>query len=246
MPLGALFGVGAAAVGAGGTAAAFGGATAGASILGGSIGAAALPTVGAGIGLGSVAAGGGTLAAIGSGVMSVLPFASMALTGISSVMGAKSQVQSGDAALQAAEYNAQVNEYNAKMLEDQAEAVKLSTNYKVAQEAKEHRRFLSFQKSRYAKAGVVIDSGSPLLNLNETAYLSAMDRFMTGYAGDLESTSLKNKANILRSNAGFARYQGDVAKSTADYSATGTLLSGLGKMGSTYFSRNGTYRDYFG
>jgi hypothetical protein len=243
--LSVLFGMGAA--GAGGTAAAFGGATAGASILSGSIGAAALPTVGAGIGIGSAAAAtGGTLAALGSGVMSVLPFASMALTGLSSVMGAKAQMQSGDAALQAAEYNAQVNEYNAKMMEDQAEAVKLSTDYKVQQEAKQHRRFLSFQKSRYAKSGVVVDSGSPLLNLNETAYLSAMDRFMTEYAGDLEATTLRNKANVLRSNAGFVRYQGDVAKSTADYSATGTLLSGLGKMGSTYFSRTGTYRDYFG
>jgi hypothetical protein len=117
----------------------------------------------------------------------------------------------------------------------------------VAQEAKEHRRFLSFQKSRYAKSGVVMDSGSPLLNLNETAYLSAMDRFMTGYAGDIEQTTLKNKANILKSNAGFLRYQGDVANTTADYSATGTLLSGLGKMGSTYLaSRKGMYyRDYF-
>lgn len=169
------------------------------------------------------------------------------LTAVGSVMAAGSQRDSGDAAKNTAEYNARINEINAEMLEDEAKAVKESTRYKVAQMAREHRRFLSIQKTRYAKAGVVLDSGSPLLNFNQTAYLSAMDRFMTGYAGDIEATQLTNKANILRSNAGFARYQGSVAQSTAYNQATGTLISGLGKLGSQYLSLNrpGTYTEFF-
>lgn len=246
MPLFAGVGVAAAA----GSGAAFGGATAGASIMAGTIGAASTATVGAGIGLGTAAtigtaaaAGGGILAAISS----YMPYAMMGVSALSAMQAADSQEDSGDAARATAEYNARINELNAQLLDDEAKAVKDATDYKIASMAREHRRFLSIQKTRYAKAGVVLDSGSPLLNLNETAYLSAMDRAMVGEAGEVEATSLTNRANILRSNAEFARYTGSIAQDTAKKNATSTLISGLGKIGASYLSlkSQGRYKDYF-
>lgn len=231
MPL--FAGVGVAAAGWGGAAA---GATAAASTTAASIGTAAA------IG-GAAAAGGGILAAVSS----YMPYAMMGVSALSAMQAADSQEDSGDAARATAEYNARINELNAQLLDDEAKAVKDATDYKIASMAREHRRFLSIQKTRYAKAGVVLDSGSPLLNLNETAYLSAMDRAMVGEAGEVEATSLTNRANILRSNADFARYTGSIAQDTAKKNATSTLISGLGKIGASYLSlkSQGRYKDYF-
>jgi len=223
------------------TTSAFGGMTSGASIMTGSVGAAAAPSVGAGISVGSSTA---TAAGTGASWAGSLSHVATILTATGAIMGANSQMKAGDAAKDMADYNARVNELNAKMMDDEAKAARAASNYKVAQMAREHRRFLSFQKTRFADANVVSDVGSPLLDLNETVYLSAMDRFMTGYQGDLQVTELTNKANILRSNAGFMRYQGNIAQDTSRSVAASTLISGLGKVGSIYLDKR--YRDSYG
>lgn len=208
---------------------AFGGAVGG-SLLAGTVTAAAAPTIGAGIGLGTAAASAG----IGSTLMSALPYALMGVSAIGSMQSARSQVASGDSAAANAEYNAKVAEYNASVMEEDAKAAKLSSDYEADKLKREARRLEGRQRALYAKGGVTAE-GSPLLVMAEDAGIAAKDIYMTRYSGTVKAQNYNSQANLLRSNASFYRYGGGVAQNTAQNSATGTLLSGLGNMGRTYF-----------
>lgn len=194
-----------------------------------------------------MAIGTATAATAGGVISSVLPWASLGMTAIGAVNAAGAQTGSGNAARAAAEYNAQVNRLNADMMDREAAQVRAATDYSTSQLKSRQMRFASMQAARLASSGVSMASDSPLMQLNETARLSALDRYMNDYQGEIQITSLKNKASILRSNADFTAWSGGVAQQNAYDTATGTLVAGLGKMGGNYYTmkRSPTYSDYF-
>jgi hypothetical protein len=148
--------------------------------------------------------------------MPAVPYLIMAGAG----MMAMNQFQAGQAQQKA--YNA-----NAEMANQEAEANLVATGYKTQIMERDARAMSARQRVLYAKAGVDITSGSPLLIMAEDAGRAAEDRYMTGYAGQVEATKLRNQGNLYR-------YYGDQAASAGRSGAMATLVSGLGSAGSSY------------
>jgi hypothetical protein len=135
--------------------------------------------------------------------MAALPFIFAGVSAVGSIMSANAQVQEGKAQEAAYNYNAQVTTQNAAT-EEEASRLKL-------------RKLLGTQAAMYAKAGIDLSSGSPLLMLADTAAQGEQEALSIRYKG-------QNEANLQR-------FYGQQASKTATAKATGTLVTGLGNAG---------------
>jgi hypothetical protein len=123
-------------------------------------------------------------------------------------MSAFGQYQQGQAQAAASEYNAAATEEKGKYEESQARD--------------RLRRLLGTQRALYAKAGVDITSGSPLLVMADTAA-----------QGEQEALNIRRG---YQTEAGIDRFYGKQYKKAGMIGAGSTFLSGLGKAGTEYAS----------
>jgi len=133
----------------------------------------------------------------------------MAMAGMSAVGGGISafgQYKAGQMQKTAYDYNAAVDIQNMQE-EEQASEAKFSS-------------LMGKQASLYAKAGVDISSGSPLLIRAWTAATGTEEQGRIQEAGTERAT--------------LERFYGEEAEAGADVSAFSTFLSGLGKAGIGY------------
>jgi len=142
----------------------------------------------------------GTLALIGLGV-----------SGAGTALSAVSQYRAGQAQEEAYKYNAGVAEQKGI--------------YEETQSRDKLRKLLSSQKALYAKAGVDMTSGSPLLLMADTAA-----------QGEMEALNIRKG---YQSEAKMNRYYGNQAKKAGNIKAGSTFLSGLGSVGTQYASMKG-------
>lgn len=94
-----------------------------------------------------------------------------------------------------------------------------------AQEEYEHRlkleKLMARQRALYAKAGVDMSSGSPLLVLSETAA-----------EGEREALAIRTGA---KEESSLERFYGEQARRAGAIGAGGTFLTGLGQTGTSYY-----------
>lgn len=140
--------------------------------------------------------------------MPAIPFIAMGISAAGGLMSAQSQAAAGEAEKQANYANARVIEMNAAKAE--------------AKNRLENKRILSTQRALYAKAGVDMSSGSPLLIMSESAA-----------EGERESMDIRTAG---KREARLMRYYGRQAKSSADAQAGATLLTTLGNSANQYYS----------
>lgn len=143
--------------------------------------------------------------------------AATAIMLVGSLVSAVSQYQAGQAQKDA--YKA-----NARMAAQEAEAIDVSTNYKVQKEKEKARALSARQRVLYAKAGVDLSSGSPLLVMAEDAGRMEEDIYMTQYAGDVQALKARNQASMYR-------WSGNQAAKAGTTNAFSTLVQGLGSAG---------------
>ena len=115
-------------------------------------------------------------------------------------MSAMGKYQEGKQAKQAHDYNAEVAEQEAA--------------YKEKESRLRFKRIIGRQLSLYAKAGVDISTGSPLLIMSQTAAEGELEALNIRYAGE-------NLANM-------ERWYGKRAKRAGKIAAWSTLLAGGG------------------
>jgi hypothetical protein len=130
-------------------------------------------------------------------------------SGIGAVSGGVSaiaQYKKGQGESAAYDYNANVALEKMKQ-DEEASAYKFSA-------------LMGKQRSLYAKAGVDITSGSPLLVLADTAMQAEEERQRIEYAGE--------------TSAQLQKYYGDVAEYTGKVGAGTTFLTSLGRAGLGY------------
>ncbi len=120
-----------------------------------------------------------------------------------STMSAAGTYQSGQAQKEAYEYNANVATEKGKYEEEQSR-LRLS-------------RLMGTQRALYAKAGVDLSSGSPLLTLAETAY-----------QGEQEAQNIRRG---YKSEATINRFYGVQASKAGTMGAISTFTQGLGQAG---------------
>lgn len=153
---------------------------------------------------------------------------------ISAAFSAFSAIQQGRAQKQAAEYNAAIAEnqaqwdrYNAQRQADiarqQAEYAEQNAALARAEAEKnarkkeeEGRRLLAAQKTRYGKAGVLLE-GTPLDVMAQTALEVDSDRLDLLHQGEIEAWNWSHKAWQYRTSADSALIEGS-AQASADRS----------------------------
>ena len=117
------------------------------------------------------------------------------------------QMKAGRAEEAASEYNAQLAEQKA-FEEETASRERL-------------KKLMARQRALYAKAGVDIASGSPLLVLADTRDEGEDEAMAIRYGGS--------------ATASQQRFMGRQARRGANIGATGTFLTGLGQAGINYY-----------
>jgi len=125
---------------------------------------------------------------------------------VSSAVSGFAQYKQGQAQQAAYDYNANVTLEQMKEHEETSEA--------------QYANLMGRQRALYAKAGVDITSGSPLLIAAFTAAQATEEQQRIQYSGETE--------------ADLERYYGKVAASSATTGAMSTFLTGLGRSGMQY------------
>ena len=126
-------------------------------------------------------------------------------------LSAYGRYQEGKAAKQAHDYNAKIAEQKA--------------DYEESQSRQRWKRLIGQQTALYAKAGVDISSGSPLLVLSQQAAEGELEALNIRYAG--------------RNEAELQKWYGKQAKKAGTIAAASTLLTGGAAGYSAYYGGYG-------
>ncbi len=126
-------------------------------------------------------------------------------------------------------------ERNAKIQENQALQVEMDARENARRQRDENKRRMKTQRSRYAASGV-INEGTPLEVMAETAGLLELDALEIG-------RQAKAKATNLRAGAASSRISGENQSNALKIASGATLLSGASSAaGMTYeFGKSGAF-----
>ena len=139
-------------------------------------------------------------------------------------ISAYGQLQTAKVEAAAYKYNASINDRNAVQERQKAD-------YDEEQSRKRLHILMGTQRALYAKAGVDLSSGSPLLVLAETAAEGEEEAQNIRWQGDVNVAEQKNQATLNR----FYAKQGIKASKTAAWSTM--LSSASGSAGSAYSAK---------
>lgn len=137
---------------------------------------------------------------------------------------------------QEASMQAGLEERNAQIAEQNADMEIAQSRFNAGQIAGENARLRAKQRAAYGASGVTPE-GSPLLVEADAAAQDEIDQLAARYEGDVAATR-------ARSEAGSARYRGQIARVVGANRARETLITGFGKAagaGMGFFGRGGSY-----
>lgn len=188
--------------------------------------------------------------------LTTLAVASLATAAVGTGVAVYGQMQAAKTAKKVVEYNAGVAEenakataeaaeYNARLAENQALQTEMDARENIRRKRLENSRYLSTQRSRFAKAGVT-EEGSPLIVMSETAALLEMDAQEVNRQAMIEASRLRAgaaetrrtgvfQAGQYQKQAGFERMYGSAQASAARIGAASTLLAGASNMAGSAF-----------
>ena len=161
-------------------------------------------------------------AAVG-GVLSV---ASFGLTAMGQMRQGEAQAAALRQQSQIAEFNARVAENNAILAQQAAEADADTID-------RQRRIALAKQATGFAASGVVIDEGSTLEVLGDTAAEFEMDRLNRLHQGQVQSNAQRIQSTLDQNNAQGLLSQSSAARSAGRSAAVGTVLGGAGQLAMT-------------
>jgi hypothetical protein len=144
---------------------------------------------------------------------------------IGSFISAKGSRDEGIAKSTAYKYNAAINEQNAV-------AARIKSDWEEEQSRERTRKLLGTQRALYAKAGVDLSSGSPLLVLAETASEGEEEAQYIKWGGDVAVAEQKNQATLNRFYAKASKKAGNTAM-WAD------VAQGVGGAAQSYYGAKG-------
>lgn len=148
----------------------------------------------------------------------------------SSVIGAGGALSAGQDAAHAAEINAQVQTNNANAARDAAKAVAVDIR-------RDTQRSLGTIRANAAASGVIIDEGSPLEVLVDSAGEGELAALRAIHKGEVEGANFDAQAAL-------DAFQARSARSQSYYKAGATLLGGFSKGYSLLSGGAGTGSGY--
>ncbi len=149
-----------------------------------------------------------------------LAIAALVTAGVGTGMSAYGQYKQGEAAKAAGSAAEDVAAANAEAIRDKAA-------YEEEIQRDKLKKIMGRQRTLYAKAGVNIDEGSPLLALMQSAEEGERDAQAIRYGGEVNAAQQLNQGRM-------AAFQGEQAYQAGIMSAGSTFLTGLGNAGMGY------------
>ena len=165
------------------------------------------------------------LAGIGTAV-SVLSFGGQAF----------SQIRQGDAQAEALKRQSQAAEFNARVAENNAILARQAAEADADTIDRQRRIALSKQSTGFAASGVVIDEGSTLEVLGDTAAEFELDRLNRLHQGQVQTNAQRIQSTLDRNNAQGLLSQASSARSAGRTAALGTVLTGAARTANTFSS----------
>jgi hypothetical protein len=157
-----------------------------------------------------------------------------------SVASANAQSQAADAEKKAGLAEQRANEFNASLREKDAEQTRQAAMWEESKSRDESRALISKQRAMYARSGVALDEGSPLLIMADTAAQAEKDALAIRWQGDTAYAAGMNEAELMRLYGRNAAEGAGFRSKSMKTAATATVLSGLGQAGKAYGSGNTT------
>ena len=149
---------------------------------------------------------------------------------ISTAVSAIGQMQQARAQSDHLAYQAQMQEYNARVAENNAILSRQAAEADADTIDRQRRIALAQQATGFAASGVVIDEGSTLEVLGDTAAEFELDRLNRLHEGQVQSNAQRIQATMDRNNAAGLMAQSKSASSAGQTKALGTVLGGATKI----------------
>lgn len=134
--------------------------------------------------------------------------------------------QDQEAANKAAEYNATILERNAQIADMQVENARQRGELEEKQFRLSLSKLKGEQRASFGASGAVVDTGSPLDVLLDTAEQGEFDALTIRHNAAVEAWGYGNQASDYRSQAVLTRF----SKKSPSFAATSTLLTGAGQI----------------
>jgi len=118
-------------------------------------------------------------------------------------------------------------DYNAKVAANDAAAAQHQAEYDAEASAERYKILMGRQRALYAKAGVDLTSGSPLLAMANQAYEAEEEKQAILYGGKVNSSKALNQSTLYSLTGSSAARAGNIG-------ATSSFLSGVANAASSY------------
>lgn len=128
-----------------------------------------------------------------------------------------------------AELQRQEAERSAIIAEQDAERAREAAEFEAARTRRRGSQIAAAQRVAYAAAGIVVDEGSPLLIVEETAVESERDALTVLYEGEVQAQRLEDTARMSRWTGEVLSLQSSYAADVASSQATGAIISGFAR-----------------
>lgn len=149
---------------------------------------------------------------------------------VSTFTQARGQVQRSQAQADDLRRQAQITEFNAKVTENNAILARQAAEADADTIDRQRRIALAKQTTGFAASGVVINEGSTLEVLGDTAAEFELDRLNRLHEGKVKSNAQRIQGLVDRNNAQGLLSQASSAERAGTSSAIGTVLGGAGKI----------------
>ena len=163
------------------------------------------------------------------------PIASMIMTGVGTIMQMQSARAQGQAEQQRYDYQAKVNENNKQIAEWQAQDSIDRGSVKEKQHRIKVSQLKGTQRSVLAASGVVVDDGSALDILGDTAELGELDALTIRSNAEREAYDYKVAGMNEGAQAEINRISGQNAASAGRAKGMTSLLSGAGSIADKWY-----------
>ena len=151
------------------------------------------------------------------------------LSALSFGVQAFSAMRQGEAKEAALKQQSQVAEFNALVAENNAILARQAAEADADTIDRQRRIALSKQSTGFAASGVVIDEGSTLEVLGDTAAEFELDRLNRLHQGQVQTNAQRIQSTLDRNNAQGLLSQASSAASAGRTAAVGTVLTGAAR-----------------
>ncbi len=146
---------------------------------------------------------------------------------------------SSSAAKKAANYQARVARQNERLAKRKSADAILRGEFDVTRQRAKTQQLIGAQRSGAAARGVVVDEGSALEGIVDTAGIGELDALLIRSNAERESQGLIAQAQGFKQEAGFASATASGIARAAPIAALGTLATGLGSVSAKWWLGGG-------